>query len=150
MQLMAITSSTSIMYCTEGLFNMLTNEDKLESPNFDSPEVKELLDEYSDTIIKYPLYGGFIDSDDETYTKIEREFIRTLFRFYSGTSNDNFKGIDLDNLNRETAGEAIKEIFHKKVLAMLRGYFHPMAIIQEAMKIVQEMDALLCSDGVSR
>ncbi|WP_298264086.1 hypothetical protein [uncultured Lutibacter sp.] len=144
MQLMAIASSTTIIYCTEGLYNLILGDGNLGGSIFDSPEYVIVLGDYYDLISdhddrKYglnnsPKYGKRYNQLHEDFQKTLREF---LFAEESLTvSNDKEKN------KRKHMIRA-----HERISYLLNTYFHPLAIIKESVDIGNTMSALPCSKG---
>lgn len=145
MQLMAITSSTTIMFCTEELFNMGTNGRGLADMDLsESPEYMEVIDEYIGILSDSE---GLPNADLYGFSGIHNDFKKTLIT-YAILKPDYIEGNGNNFLDRNTP--EFRASLADRVFDLLMEYFHPLTIISETVDIGKKMKALPCSDGRSK
>ncbi|MDC6384647.1 hypothetical protein D2V93_02140 [Flagellimonas taeanensis] len=130
MQLTMMMSSTTIMFCTEELFNAMSSVNHLEYSGveiLDKPEeLKRFVEEMNAVIQLVPDMNRESKTDFdkrmEKYTEFERTLI-VFFQVYPELRNeDKFR---LYQLN-----------------ALLEKYFHPLSLMKDGVAISQQMDRL--------
>ncbi|WP_437394924.1 hypothetical protein [Flagellimonas lutimaris] len=129
MQLMAKMSSTSIMYCTEDLFNMFmsdlnTNEEK-EKINQLTTDIAEIIDKGGRMIVSR-MFGGGDPADTP-------DFFKTFVMTYAEN-----EGIMDDSLSYDRK----KEIVGRPIELALAKYFHPVSLLRSTVEISKQMDKL--------
>lgn len=138
MQLMAMMSSTTIMFCTEELYNKIADMfGTLEvGERRDPHEFDELVDftEEMEALLKHLDFLSNTNEADfqavNNYTKNWTDFERTLVLFFG-------------NVYKPTVQKGDKTYFDvTKVASLIEKYFHPLSLIKEGVTISQQMDRL--------
>lgn len=143
MQLMAIASSTTIIYCTEGLYNLILGDGNLGGSIFDSPEYVTVLGDYYDLFRDYDDRKYHLDSltYGKSYNQLHEDFQKTMRNFLFAEG-----GLTLSNDEDESKRKLMIRA-HERISYLLETYFHPLAIIKESVDIGNTMSALPCSKG---
>ncbi|WP_296703580.1 hypothetical protein [Algoriphagus sp.] len=135
--------STTFMYCTEQLFNYL---------NYDGPDGRRKMEALVN-LVKYNNYIEYVLGDVPFSRETNLDVINKEFFLRSFES----VGLDADELGdyyerEQTEEEKFRNFRINSIIlnAILLRYFHPMALMKEALVINQRMAALPCSDGVKR
>ncbi|WP_129652834.1 hypothetical protein [Flagellimonas olearia] len=120
MQLMALMSSTSIMYCTEDLFNKFTNGGDFEELKPMVADITQILQEDAEKFEKLAESNDF----EQTFHAIYKDYDLRMLMDDSGYSFDK-----LDEIS-------------KPILAILLRYFHPLSLVTTTTEISKQMDKL--------
>ncbi|UBZ12288.1 hypothetical protein LDL77_10305 [Flagellimonas marinaquae] len=148
MQLMAMMSSTSIMYCTEELYNKIADVfGTLKVGERRDPNAFDELDEFVREMNTLVLILHTVDLLGDNYTETERnandifdeymkdheitDFEETILRFLSQ---------HYDDLIMVKDGIALFDI--TKVADLINQYFHPLSLMKDGVDISQKMDRL--------
>ncbi|MFD0762962.1 hypothetical protein ACFQZW_12795 [Lutibacter aestuarii] len=129
MQLMSKISSTSIMYCTEDLYNLFSSEntkEEKEKINQLTTDIAEILDRGGRMMVSNIFAGR---KDMKNIPDIERTFLM----FYAEgekISDDSAKFSDREN-----------EV-SKPILAVLLKHFHPISLLRSTAEISKQMDKI--------
>ncbi|MCK0159980.1 hypothetical protein [Allomuricauda sp. F6463D] len=115
MQLTSMMSSTSIMFCTEELFNEIDNIKSGTARNADLTLFKQIKKDFA----------LIINKEDPT------DFEKTMIKFYI---DDTFL---VDPYYKDDPS-----IEYFKIHEYLQKYFHPLSLMKEGMAISKEMDVL--------
>ena len=147
MQLMAMMSSTSIMYCTEELYNKIADVfGTLEVGERHDPHAFDELDEFVREMNTLVLIHHTIDLLDDDNTETERN-ANSIFKEYTKDHDiTDFEMTIFYFLNQHSDFIMVKDgiaLFDiTKVADLINRYFHPLSLMKDGVEISQKMDRL--------
>lgn len=135
MQLMAMMSSTTIMFCTEELYNEIKNFEKGDenaqqmAMSGDFGSFIEDLDKLLEIYDNYQKNENDYSADRKTFDTVT-DFEITLMRFFDY----------LDTVTFEKWGRTYIDLI--RVASLIEKYFHPLSLMKDGVAISQQMDRL--------
>lgn len=133
MQLMAMMSSTTIMYCSEDLYNLFFSSENTEE---EEEKLKQLVEDITQIFAKgAKKFGAWSYGRGDPPNDLEKTFL-IFYQNESSLLDDTVSYYDkLDNIS-------------KPIMKILGEYFHPLILLKNTVAISKEMDKLKpCADS---
>lgn len=126
MQLIAMTSSTTIMYCSEGLYNLLFSTDNSEE---EQKKVNQLTTEITEIVtVGAKKFMAWSYDRGDAPNDVEKTFIMIYQNAYELADDSSYQ---------QKEDEVTSEI-----MQALGIYFHPASLLRNTISISEEMDKL--------